>query len=48
LNGFSSRDSLPRPASRKTRLSAKGDGEMYASLAGRESAKVSEIFFDRD
>jgi hypothetical protein len=38
LNGVSSKDSLP----------AKDDGEMYASLAGRESGKVNDIFFARD
>jgi hypothetical protein len=42
LNGVSSKDSL------HARLPAKDDGEMYASLAGRESGKVNDIFFARD
>jgi hypothetical protein len=48
LNGYSSRDSLPRSALRKTRLPAKDDGEMYASLSGSGSGKVSDIFFAGD
>jgi hypothetical protein len=47
LNGCSSRDSVPAPVSANL-PAAKDDGEMYASFAGSESGKVSDIFFAAD
>jgi hypothetical protein len=47
LNGYSSRDSLPRSASRKLACH-KDDGEMYASLTGSGSGDLSDIFFAAD
>jgi hypothetical protein len=48
LNGYSSRDSVPRPAFRKTRVPAKDDGDMYASLTLSGSGDLSDIFFAAD